>query len=92
MKTSIAILVVLTAAALPATAMAQQEKKAPVPVAVGDTFPRLEAEFLSGRKAVLPDAAKGKTALVLMGFTYDSGLRWRSGWRASTMFTARPRA
>ena len=72
MKTSIAILVVLTAAALPATAMAQQEKKAPVPVAVGDLFPRLEAEFLSGRKAVLPDASKGKTALVLMGFTYDS--------------------
>ena len=35
-------------------------------------FPRLEAEFLTGRKAVLPDAAAGKSALVMLGFTYDS--------------------
>jgi len=42
------------------------------PLAVGDLFPRLEAEFLTGRKAVLPDAAAGKSALVMMGFTYDS--------------------
>ena len=41
--------------------------------------PRLEAEFLTGRKAVLPDAAKGKVALILMGFTYDSRSRWRNG-------------
>jgi hypothetical protein len=42
------------------------------PLALGETFPRLEAEFLTGRKAVLPDAAAGKIALVMMGFTYDS--------------------
>jgi len=42
------------------------------PLHVGDAFPRLEGEFLSGRTAVLPDAAAGKTALVLMGFTYQS--------------------
>jgi hypothetical protein len=42
------------------------------PLAIGDAFPRLEAEFLTGRKAVLPDAAAGKVALVMMGFTYDS--------------------
>ena len=41
-------------------------------LAIGDPFPRLEAEFLTGRKAVLPDAAAGKFALVMMGFTYDS--------------------
>ncbi|MCX6551167.1 MAG: hypothetical protein NTY02_09225 [Acidobacteria bacterium] len=45
---------------------------APRPLAIGDTFPRLESEFLTGRKAVLPDAAKGKVAFILMGFTYDS--------------------
>ena len=39
---------------------------------VGDVFPRLEGDFLSGRKAVLPDAAHGKQALVLLGFTYGS--------------------
>ena len=73
MRLSIVILLALTAVVtLPATATAKQGKKPPVPIAVGDTFPRLESEFLSGRKAVLPDAAKGKIALVLMGFTYDS--------------------
>ena len=42
------------------------------PLKVGDPFPRLEGEFLTGRKAVLPDASAGKMALVLMGFTYQS--------------------
>jgi len=42
------------------------------PLAIGDAFPLLEAEFLTGRKAVLPGAAAGKIALVMMGFTYDS--------------------
>jgi len=53
------------------TGAAEQSKTA-APLAVGDMFPRLEAEFLTGRKAVLPDAAAGKSALVMMGFTYDS--------------------
>ena len=55
-----------------ATVAVSAEKSPPVPMAVGDVFPRLEGDFLSGRKAVLPDAAKGKLALVLMGFTYES--------------------
>jgi len=42
------------------------------PLKVGDPFPRLEGEFLTGRQAMLPDATAGKTALVLMGFTYQS--------------------
>ena len=52
--------------------LAGEQAKATAPLAVGDPFPRLEAEFLTGRKAVLPDAAAGKSALVMMGFTYDS--------------------
>jgi hypothetical protein len=48
------------------------DERRPVPLAVGDVFPPLKAEFLTGRTAVLPDAARGKSALIMMGFTYDS--------------------
>lgn len=44
----------------------------PAPLAVGDAFPPLKARFLTGRTAVLPDAARGKAALIMMGFSYDS--------------------
>jgi hypothetical protein len=39
---------------------------------VGQVLPRLEGEFLSGRKATLPAASEGKVALVMIGFTYES--------------------
>lgn len=39
---------------------------------VGTPMPKIEGENLSGHKAVLPDAAKGKVTLVAMGFGYDS--------------------
>ena len=64
--------VALVAAVSAVQARAADQSKTAAPLAVGDVFPRLEAEFLTGRKAVLPDAAAGKTALVMMGFTYDS--------------------
>ena len=68
-----ALLALALVAAVPAVeARAADQSKTAAPLAVGDVFPRLEAEFLTGRKAVLPDAAAGKTALVMMGFTYDS--------------------
>lgn len=57
---------------LASSARAEDQSKTTAPLGVGDTFPRLEAEFLTGRKAILPDAAAGKVALILMGFTYDS--------------------
>lgn len=38
----------------------------------GDAFPTLRGEFLNGRAAVLPQAAAGKVALLLLGFTYDA--------------------
>ena len=38
----------------------------------GKPMPPLQGEFLSGKKAVLPDAAKGKAAMYLVGFSYDS--------------------
>ena len=44
----------------------------PRPLVPGDLMPPLRGEFLSGRKAVLPDAAHGRVALVALGFSYDS--------------------
>ncbi|HEY3440714.1 MAG TPA: hypothetical protein VGK29_08190 [Paludibaculum sp.] len=37
-----------------------------------DRLPPLKGEFLSGRLALLPDAASGRVALLALGFTYDS--------------------
>jgi len=39
---------------------------------VGARLPVLSGDYLSGRKAVLPDAAKDKVALLALGFTYES--------------------
>ena len=41
-------------------------------LAIGDPLPELKGEFLTGRTAVLPTAASGKVALLLIGFSYDS--------------------
>jgi hypothetical protein len=41
-------------------------------LAVGDQLPPLRGEFLSSRTAVLPQAASGRVALLMLGFTYDS--------------------
>ena len=71
MKNSV-ILMTAGAMVLAAVMPGRAQSKSAGPIAVGDPFPRLEGEFLTGRKAVLPDAASGKFALVLMGFTYQS--------------------
>jgi len=39
---------------------------------IGQRLPLLEGEFLSGRAAALPQAASGRVALLLLGFTYRS--------------------
>jgi hypothetical protein len=72
MRTLRIITGVFLSLALGVIAPTAAQQKAVAPIAVGDAFPRLEGEFLTGKKAVLPDAAKGKIALVMMGFTYDS--------------------
>jgi hypothetical protein len=41
-------------------------------LAVGDRLPPLRGKFLSGRTSVLPQAASGRVALLMLGFTYDS--------------------
>ena len=53
---------------------------------VGDRFPTLTGQFLTGRDAVLPRASSGKIALVAMGFTYQSRFpveAWGSWFRAA---------
>jgi len=55
------------------SAFAQAQTAQPAPtLKVGDVLPQLEGDFLTGRDALLPDAAKGKVALVMLGFTYGS--------------------
>ncbi|MBI4890129.1 MAG: hypothetical protein HY821_05845 [Acidobacteria bacterium] len=39
---------------------------------VGARLPNLQGDFLTGRPAVLPQAASGRVALLALGFTYDS--------------------
>jgi len=72
MNRALVLPLILAAVVGAVSARAAEQSKTAAPLAVGDPFPRLEAEFLTGRKAVLPDAAAGKFALVMMGFTYDS--------------------
>jgi hypothetical protein len=72
MNRALVLSLILSAVVGAVSARAAEQSKTVAPLAVGDPFPRLEAEFLTGRKAVLPDAAAGKSALVMMGFTYDS--------------------
>lgn len=63
-------MLVVVGLALPLSAL---DKKDQVQrLAVGQPMPALTGEYLTGRKAVLPEAAKGKTALLALGFTYDS--------------------
>lgn len=38
----------------------------------GQPMPALKGEFLTGRQAVLPEAASGHVALLALGFTYNS--------------------
>ena len=56
---------------------------------VGDPFPPLAGQFLTGRDAALPQASSGKVALVAMGFTYASRVpveAW-GGWFRATVGT-----
>ena len=45
---------------------------APEPLRVGNQFPALKGQFLTGRDAVLPKASSGRVALIAIGFTYKS--------------------
>jgi hypothetical protein len=53
---------------------------------VGDPFPLLKGNLLTGREAVLPQAVTGKVALLAMGFTYKSRFpveAWANWYRAT---------
>jgi len=60
---------------------------------VGDPLPSLRGEFLTGRTVVLPQAAAGRVALLLLGFSYDSRFAveaWAQRFR--DLFHTDPRA
>ena len=57
----------------------------PLALAVGDVLPELRGQYLTGRQAVLPDAAAGRVAFLMLGFSYDSRLAveaWAKRFRA----------
>jgi len=61
--------------AAPAPAAGDESRESKPSIAamqVGDRLPPLAGEFLTGRKAVLPDVARGKVVFVAMGFSYGS--------------------
>jgi hypothetical protein len=58
------ILAILPTLALAATPVSE--------IRLGDRLPELRGEFLTGREALLPQAASGRVALLLLGFTYKS--------------------
>lgn len=60
----------------------------------GDTLPPLRGEYLSGREAALPEDARGRVTLVLLGFSYASripveawGARFREAFAADSAVT-----
>ena len=61
------------------------ETSPPPGLATGDLLPALTGEYLTGRAAVLPGAASGRVAFLLLGFSYDSRLAveaWAKRFRA----------
>lgn len=52
-------------------------------MSAGETLPNLQGNYLTKRKAALPDDAKGKTAMLAFGFSYDSRFAveaWVKAW------------
>ena len=45
------------------------------PLRIGDQFPALKGQFLTGRNAVLPKASSGRVAFLMIGFTCTLRLR-----------------
>lgn len=56
---------------------------------VGQPLPPLTGAFLSGRTATLPQAASGRVALLLLGFTYQSRFAVEA-WPADSGRTSEP--
>jgi hypothetical protein len=47
-------------------------------IVYGQSVPRFEGETLAGRKVTLPDAAAGRSALLIVGFTHASQTQTRA--------------
>jgi len=71
-RTSLAVILMLSNLPLANVSAASGADKPEPRLIVGTVLPLLEGSFLSGRKARLPEASKGKVALLALGFTYES--------------------
>lgn len=65
-----------------------------MPLEPGVLLPPMRGELLSGSQATLPDTARGRTALLLLGFSYDSRFfveawaeRFRTFYAADSLVT-----
>lgn len=58
---------------------------------IGKRLPELRGEFLSGRAAVLPQAASGRVALLMLGFTYEARYAVEDWARSFAPFKDDPR-
>jgi hypothetical protein len=63
-------------------------------LSIGDRLPELRGDYLSERKALLPDDASGRVALLMLGFTYKSrfaveewGKRFRAEFQKNPQIT-----
>ncbi len=64
----LALLVALAVLAVPSAHAAAK----PPPLATGDLMPRLGGRLLTGHDDALPDAARGRVTLVILGFSHAS--------------------
>jgi hypothetical protein len=65
-------LAAVTLVALMASTASSFSDDRPAALQPGSPMPRLEGDLLSGGRAVLPDAARGKVTFLALGFSYDS--------------------
>jgi hypothetical protein len=65
---SMAVLLLLTSS----SGSAGEGKDKVEMLTTGKLLPALSGQYLTGRKAVLPEASSGRIALLALGFTYDS--------------------
>lgn len=68
---ALALITGVVVVAIASTPAARAQSR-PVSPLEGSPMPRLEGDYLSGGRAVLPDAARGKVTFAALGFSYGS--------------------
>ncbi len=85
MKPMMSVALTLPLALCAAAVLAASGSATVAPLSVGQRMPALKGDLLSRKPGVLPDLAAGRTALILLGFSYDSRFQveaWAEKFRA----------